>query len=538
MLRVRPALEQDVGPIRDIFVAVYQNDYPYQGVYDELWLKRSVLSEDALVLVAEDVDTGRVVGTASVLFDIGAHSDLVGEFGRLAVHPDFRRLHVGTLLMDARIEAIKDRLHVGLVVARAIHPYAQRISLAHEFVPVGFLPLRHVFHHRESFALLARFFGDALALRRNNPRVIPEVYPLSQLVMHHARLRSDVIVDEESPPYPAGAEFTVEEMRTEGYSTLLRIERGRVRHREVFGPVRLEYGFFRLRAKHTTYLVARDGAHVAGAVGFMLDPIEHTARVIELVAATDEAIRFLLAELERTCREAHGVEYIEIDVSAYAPRMQRTLLELDFMPVAYLPAMVFHEVERLDIVRMVRLPKLQDLGPLALAEPVQGVADLVMRGFTSRAVAPRMTQAIAEVPLFAGMSTEQALRLAGVCRVQDFEAGSRIFNASDPTDCLYLILDGEVQVSAGSPPVSIAAIRNGDTLGEISLLAQTPRAATATASTRVEAAVILHRDLIELIRRRPDIGVIMYRNLALGLGHKLRQADGSFVARLDQSGPS
>jgi predicted N-acetyltransferase YhbS len=535
MLRVRPAREEDVGQIRDIFVAVYQNDYPYQGVYDELWLKRSVLSDDALVLVAEETGSGRVVATASVLFDIGAHSDLVGEFGRLAVHPDYRRQRMATLLMNTRLEAIKDRLHMGLVVARTTHPYAQRISLAHEFVPVGFLPLRHVFHHRESFALLARFFGDALTLRRNNPRVIPEVYPLAKLVMRHARLRSGVIVDEESPPYPAGAEFTVEEMQTEGYATVLRIERGRVRNREVFGPVRLEYGFFRLRANHITYLVARDGAHVAGAVGFMHDPIEHTVRVVELVAATDEVIRFLLAELERTCREEHGVEYIEIDVSAYAPRMQRTLLELGFMPAAYLPAMVFHEVERLDIVRMVRLPVLQELGLLALAEPVQELADLVMRGFASRAVAPRMTRAIAEVPLFAGMSTEQALRLAGVCRVRDFDAGARIYSASDPTDCLYLILKGEVEISAGSPPVPIASIRDGATLGEISLLAETPRAATATATTRVETAVIAHRDLLELIRRRPDIGVIIYRNLALGLGHKLRQAGGSSIERMNPS---
>jgi GNAT superfamily N-acetyltransferase len=538
MLRVRPAREQDVGQIRDIFVAVYQNDYPYQGVYDELWLKRSVLGDDALVLVAEDTESGRLVGTASVLFDIGAHSDLVGEFGRLAVHPEFRRLHAGTALMDARIEGIKERLHVGMVVARTIHPYAQRISLAHEFVPMGFLPLRHVFHRRESFALLGRFFGDALALRRNNPRVIPEVYPLAQLVMHHARLRSDLIVDEESPPYPQGAEFAVEAMRTEGYSTLLRIERGRVRHRELFGPVRLDYGFFRLRATHTTYLVARDGTTVAGAVGFMLDPIEHTVRVIELIATNDEAIRFLLAELERSCREDHGVEYIEIDVSAYAPRMQRTLLELGFLPAAYLPAMVFHEVERLDIVRMVRLTTLQDLGPLALVAPVQELADLVMRGFTSRAVAPRMARAIAEVPLFAGMSTEQALRLAGVCQVQAFEPGARIFSASDPTDCVYVVLDGEVQVSAGSPSRPIAVIRTGEMLGEVSLLAHTPRAATATATTRTETAVIPHRDLVELIRRRPDIGVIIYRNLALGLGQKLRQAGGSSAPRQDTSGRS
>ena len=50
-----------------------------------------------------------------------------------------------------------------------------------------------------------------------------------------------------------------------------------------------------------------------------------------------------------------GVCCIEVDVSAYAPRMQRTLVELGFLPVAYLPALVFHEVERLDVVKMVRL---------------------------------------------------------------------------------------------------------------------------------------------------------------------------------------
>jgi CRP-like cAMP-binding protein len=175
---------------------------------------------------------------------------------------------------------------------------------------------------------------------------------------------------------------------------------------------------------------------------------------------------------------------------------------------------------------------------LALAQPVQEVADLVMHGFASRVVAPRMARAIAEIPLFAGMSPEQALRLAGVCRVRMFEPEARIYTVSDPTDCVYLVLAGEVRVSAGSPPRTIAAIKTGETLGEISLLTQTPRAATATAVTRVEAACIPHHDLFELIRRRPDIGVIIYRNLALGLGQKLRQAGGSAGPRSDASAPS
>jgi hypothetical protein len=32
-------------------------------------------------------------------------------------------------------------------------------------------------------------------------------------------------------------------------------------------------------------------------------------------------------------------------------------------------------------------------------------------------------------------------------------------------------------------------------------------------------------DLIDLVRQRPDIGVVLYRNLARGLGEKLRRTD-------------
>jgi predicted N-acetyltransferase YhbS len=527
MIRIREAREEDVGQIREIFLAVYGADYPHHEVYDELWLKRSVFTDDALILVAEETDTGRVIGTASVLFDFGAHSDLVGEFGRLAVHPDYRRLQVGRLLMGKRLEAIQNRLHLGLAVARTVHPYAQRISLAHGFIATGFLPLKHLFRHRESFALLVRYFGDALALRRNNPRIIPEAYALANLVMNQLPLRPDFIVDEDSAPYPAGGHYTIEQLQAEGYPALLRIERGRVRNREIFGPMRLDYGFFKLQARQTSYFLARSGGHIVGAVGYTMDPVEHTVRVFELIALADDVVRFLLVELERKCRDEMGIEYIEIDVSAYAPRMQRTLLELNFLPVAYVPAMVFYHVERLDIVKMVRLNKLQDLGPLALVEPVQAIADVVMRGFSSCVIAPRMAQAVKEIPLFQGMNSEQATRLAGACTVREVRGGERLFAEQDPANRLYIVLQGQVVISGGTPPVTIGTVHTGETCGEVSLLSARPHSATATAEGHVEAAELLQGDLADLIRRRPDIGVIIYRNLAVGLGDKLLRSSNS-----------
>lgn len=527
MITVQPAAESDISEIRETFLAVYGKDYPYQEFYDEKWLKRSLFNDNVLMLVAQDSDTRKIVGTASVIFEFGAHSDLIGEFGRLAVHPDFRRSGVGKLLMEKRIDAIRDRLHLGLVIARVVHPFAQKISLAHQFAPVGFLPLCFCFSHRESFALLGRYFGDALALRKNNPRIIPEGYPLANLTLPNISLPCDVIVDEESASYPHNDGFQLKELTVQGYPALLRIERGRVRNREIFGHMRLEYGFFKLQANHATYLLASDEKQLVGAIGFTLDSTEHSVRVIELITFTDQAIWFLLAELERRCREEWDVEYIEIDVSAHAPRMQRTLLELNFLPAAYIPAMVFHEVERLDIIRMVRLIKLRDLGPLNLLPAVKEIADLVMSGFYTRSVTPRIAQVVSELPLFQGMNKEQIDRLAGSCSVKEFSPDERVFRESDKAHQMYILLEGRVNVSCGAPGVRVGVVEKGETLGELSLLSTSPHSATATAETNVETAVLSHHDLGELVRRRPDIGVIIYRNLGVGLGRKLLRSDHS-----------
>ena len=85
MIIVRPAEEQDIERIRDIFLKVYGKDYPYKEFYDTTWLTRAIFNDHGLMLVAVESQTNAITGTASVMFEFGAHSDLVGEFGRLAV---------------------------------------------------------------------------------------------------------------------------------------------------------------------------------------------------------------------------------------------------------------------------------------------------------------------------------------------------------------------------------------------------------------------------------------------------------------------
>jgi GNAT superfamily N-acetyltransferase len=521
MITVREAVDSDVAAIREIFLSCYGQDYPYQQFYDPHLLTKMVYSDDTLILVAEENATGTVLGTASVILEVGAYSDLVGEFGRLAVRPEARHRGVGKLLMEERICRVREQLHLGLIEGRVAHPYTQKIACLHGFAVVGFEPLKMLIKRRESGALMVQHFGPALELRRNHPRVIPEVLPLAHLAMEHCCTPCDSIVDDDAQPYPGDRTYELLELSTEGYAPLLRIERGRVRHREVFGPARLHYGFFKLRARQSTYLLAREDGRVVGAIGFTHDPVEKVVRIFELISLDDAVPRFLLTEIERLCRVDWGVAYIDIDVSADAPRMQRTLLELGFLPVAYIPALAFHDVERLDVVKMARLLVPLDLDPFCLDPRTQAIADIVLRGFVRRQVLPRVAEAVRQVRLFRDLELEQIRRLAGLFGTRVFAPGSRLIERGREATDLFLILDGDVAVHLDADQECIGRIAPGECLGETGVLNHVPHSATAIATSRVETAYASQADLHELVRQRPDIGLTLFRNLASGLNQKL-----------------
>ncbi len=526
-LIIREARSEDAENITRIFRTTYEDDYAHREFYNAELVRGLIYSEDTLLLVAEDLESHELLGTASVIYNRGAHSDLTGEFGRLAVIPEARNRGVGKLLMAERLMRVADRLHVALINARLVHPYTLKIAEAQNFAPVGFIPMKTLIGRRESVALLARYASDALKLRKNNPRISPEIYPLAAQSLTNCGLEVDVIVDETSAAYPHSHEhldFT--EMLTDGYSSLLRIERGRVRNREIVGPMRLHYGFFKLRAHNAMYLIARQKGHIVGAIGLTLDTLEKAARIFELISLSDEIIPRLILEVQKLCKEK-SVEFIEVDVSAYAPRMQRTLLECNFVPAAYVPALFFHEVERLDAIKMVQLRVPLDLGALSLSDRVREISEIVLRRFQFQEIAPKIAEAADSVLVFDGLSREQLNRLASECVIKSFPEGTAIFRQDSASLDMYFLIHGQVSIHKSDNDKPIATVNAGECLGETAFLTTDKHSATAIAVNDVDCAVLNREKLTGLIDKRPDIGLLLYRNLAIGLGAKLRRADGS-----------
>ena len=119
---------------------------------------------------------------------------------------------------------------------------------------------------------------------------------------------------------------------------------------------------------------------------------------------------------------------------------------------------------------------------------------------------------------FVGALNEELRALGRTGHVRRFAAGEVVFKAGDAGDGLYLVEVGRVQVSAvvgnGQSRV-LATIGVGDFFGEMAILDEAPRSATATAEVATEAFFLERGELLGLLERRPQFALNLIREFSL-----------------------
>jgi CRP/FNR family cyclic AMP-dependent transcriptional regulator len=128
------------------------------------------------------------------------------------------------------------------------------------------------------------------------------------------------------------------------------------------------------------------------------------------------------------------------------------------------------------------------------------------------------------VPLFQGLSAQDAADLAGSTLERHYPEGSILFLEGDPGDVAYIVLSGRVDLSLTSIEGSqllIHQVGPGGYLGEMALLDGQPRSATATVAEDSVIVSIRRQDLLEYLHRNPDAAIRMLRLSS----ERLRMAD-------------
>ena len=139
--------------------------------------------------------------------------------------------------------------------------------------------------------------------------------------------------------------------------------------------------------------------------------------------------------------------------------------------------------------------------------------------------------------IFYQFTPTQLEMVANLCQEVGFQAGEIVFKENSSSQELYIITQGEVEILidptlVGIPDKNkqegaiIATMRRGQSFGEIALVDEGLRSATARAGQNGTRLLVIARDkLIMLCETYPQLGYRLMYNLAADIAMKIRNTD-------------
>ena len=138
------------------------------------------------------------------------------------------------------------------------------------------------------------------------------------------------------------------------------------------------------------------------------------------------------------------------------------------------------------------------------------------------------------VEVLTGLTDQELARIGAICRTMTSDAQDIIVREGDPSDDVYVIHKGSVEIVldegrvtaetlAAPGPQAIVSLGQGQVFGEMALIDKGPRSATVRCTADGSELYVIRRDdFIRLCDQDTDIGYKVMRNLAADLSFKLR----------------
>src|SRR6185295_14451782 len=130
---------------------------------------------------------------------------------------------------------------------------------------------------------------------------------------------------------------------------------------------------------------------------------------------------------------------------------------------------------------------------------------------------------LSRVTLLKGLSSKILAKISEFAKFHHFRRGERIFSEASSGECLYVLVSGRVKIyaSTGSKTKTFALLDPGDFFGEMALLGQPTRSASARAILDTELLVLERKDFHKFLRDDSSLALTVLRTLC----ERLRRAD-------------
>ena len=149
--------------------------------------------------------------------------------------------------------------------------------------------------------------------------------------------------------------------------------------------------------------------------------------------------------------------------------------------------------------------------------------------------------------VFFQLTPAQLELVANLCQEFTYVAGDIIFKENSSSKELYIITQGEVEIlihheskepSENEDETVIAKLRRGQSFGEVALVDEGLRSATARACQGETRLLVIPRDrLLMLCETYPNLGYRLMHNLASDLAMKIRNTDLRIRDQINNTNP-
>jgi CRP/FNR family cyclic AMP-dependent transcriptional regulator len=129
------------------------------------------------------------------------------------------------------------------------------------------------------------------------------------------------------------------------------------------------------------------------------------------------------------------------------------------------------------------------------------------------------------IPVFQDLHKHELTVIKRILHQREYRDSEVIFKEGDVGLGMYIIVKGAVEIICGSEDHKLTELDEGDFFGELALLDDAPRTATAVAKTPTELLCFFKPELLDIISRNPKTGSKILFKLAWTIGERLKSTN-------------